>query len=131
VLVAGIAELGGYDRALAIVTAISTIALYVGYILPVILARPQSGWRAEAVWNLGRYSSLVSSAAIAWTAFIVVIFVMPPNQLAGESFAALLVILAALYWLRVRARLRAPAWTTAAAAESLATAAAARPGARP
>ncbi len=61
-------------------------------------------------WHLGRFSAPVRVAAIAWTAFICVIMVMPPNQLAGESLAVVVAALALLYWLRVQKTYRGPEW---------------------
>ena len=77
-----------YSRAYPVVTSISTIGLYISYILPVFLgwrARRAGRWRARGPWHLGRYTGMVNLAAMAWTAFICVMLVMPPNQLAGET----------------------------------------------
>jgi hypothetical protein len=59
-------------------------------------------------WTLGRRSRLVNGVALAWIAVCMVLFVLPPNQLAGYTFAGCLAALA-LYWhRRMRGRFRGP-----------------------
>ena len=77
-----------YSGAYPVVTSISTIGLYLSYIIPVYLgwrARRAGSWQERGPWHLGRYSNLVNALALAWTAFICVMLVMPPNQLAGKT----------------------------------------------
>ena len=89
-----------YSGAYSVVTSISTIGLYVSYILPVYLgvrARRAGRWQQRGPWNLGRYSGLVNLAALAWTVFICAMLVMPPNQLAGRTMLGLTASLAIWY----------------------------------
>ncbi|HUI40786.1 MAG TPA: amino acid permease [Terriglobia bacterium] len=89
-----------YSRAYPVVTSISTIGLYLSYILPVYLAwraRRSGEWLARGPWHLGRYSCAVNVAAMGWTAFICAMLVMPPNQLAGKTMLAVAAGLAAWY----------------------------------
>jgi amino acid transporter len=93
-----------YSAAFTVVTSISTIALYLAYVIPVFLnhrnaARGTGEFTTPktAPWNLGRWAAPVRVIAIAWTAFISVVFVLPPNELVLwtmlGTFAAL-----AIYW---------------------------------
>ena len=93
-----------YAAAYYVVTSISTITLYLAYIIPVYL-----NWRNKrrrtgeyvtpqtAPWNLGRWSPLINAIAILWTIFIVIIFSIPPNELVLWSML-LLGLLLFLYW---------------------------------
>jgi amino acid transporter len=100
-----------YGGAYSVVTSMSTVALYVAYIIPVFLA-----WRARKAnfctqrgpWHLGSYSNIVNLAAVVWTVFICVILVMPPNQLAGKTMVGLFVLLSVWYWVSERHRFRGP-----------------------
>ena len=90
-----------WTGAVPVVTSLSTVALYVAYIIPVILglrARLSgSKWPEEAVWRLGRYGVPVNIAAIAFAVFVSVILVMPPNELGGFTFAGVLAALLVTY----------------------------------
>jgi len=91
--------------------ALSTIALYASYGLPIFFglrARKSGRWLTPGPWNLGRWSALVNRVAIVWIAVCAGLFVLPPNQLAGATFAACLAGLA-LYWrFHMRARFKGP-----------------------
>jgi amino acid transporter len=87
--------------AYAAVTALSTLALYASYALPIVaavIARRAGRFGRRGPFHLGRWSGLVNGLAIAWVAVATVLFVLPPNDLAGETFALLLALLA-FYWL--------------------------------
>jgi len=89
-----------YSGAYSVVTSISTIGLYVAYIVPVYLgwrARREGLWQERGPWHLGRYSSAVNLAALAWTTFICVMLVMPPNQVAGETILGATLVLSLWY----------------------------------
>src|SRR5438132_1650104 len=76
--------------------ALSTIALYASYGLP-ILFHLVGRTLPPGPWNLGRHSKTVNLLAIAWIATTLVLFVLPPNQLAGYTFAGCLAALG-VYW---------------------------------
>jgi amino acid transporter len=99
-----------YAGAYSVVTSISVVTLYIAYITPVILALRRGREVAKGPWHLGRWSAVVAAVAIAWTIFICVLMVMPPNELAGQSLAAVAVALGAFYWLRARRTYTGPSW---------------------
>ncbi len=104
-----------WTEAVPVVTSLSTVALYLAYIIPVALGlrarRAGSDWPKAAVWNLGRFGAAINVVAIAFAAFICFVLVMPPNQLAGETLAGLLVALALLYVFVARRRYKGPKWS--------------------
>jgi amino acid permease (GABA permease) len=59
------------------VTSIAVIGLYIAYVTPVLLRRLNPDFRVGE-WNLGRWSAVVGWIAIAWVAFIVILFMLPP-----------------------------------------------------
>ena len=48
-------------------------------------------------WHLGRFSPLVNLVAVFWVAIVTILFVLPPNQLAGYTFAGSLLAIT-IYW---------------------------------
>ena len=104
-----------WTEAVPVVTSLSTVALYLAYIIPVALGlrarRAGSDWPKAAVWNLGRFGPSVNAFAIAFAVFICIVLVMPPNQLAGETLAGLLVALTLLYAFVARRRYKGPKWS--------------------
>lgn len=99
-----------YSRAYSVVTSIGTIGLYVSYILPVYLgwrARRTHAWAERGPWHLGPWSNAINLMAMAWTAFICTILVMPPNQVAGETMLGLVALLTAWYLASERHRFKA------------------------
>jgi amino acid transporter len=114
-----------WSQAYAVMVALSTTALYASYALPILLvARRELGAptalrdnrgkaRSRGPWHLGRYSLPVNVVALAWIAVITVLFVLPPNELAGYTFAGSLTLLH-LYWrYYMRGRFRGPRLATA------------------
>lgn len=98
-----------YASAYYVITSISTITLYLAYVIPIYL-----NWRNRrkacgeyvtpemAPWNLGRFAPTLNLIAIVYTAFIVVVFSIPPNELVLWTMLGLGVVLL-VYW-RVHAR---------------------------
>jgi amino acid transporter len=88
--------------------------LYFAYVIPVALglrARLRgSTWPALAEWTLGRWGTAVNFIALAYTAFICVVLIMPPNQLAAKTLAGVLVALALIYVIEVRRKYQGPEW---------------------
>jgi amino acid transporter len=99
-----------WSDAYSVIVSISTIGLYSAYGLPVLLA-----WRARrqgrlvnGPWSLGRWGGLINLAALIWIGFITVLFVLPPNVLAGTTFAGMLAALGLYYWFYAGARFQGP-----------------------
>jgi amino acid transporter len=107
-----------WSGAVPIVTSLSTVALYVAYIIPVIFAvraRHQSpSWTSEARWSVGRSGEFINWVAIAYTILIAVVLIMPPNQLAGKTLGGVVAILLVTYWLTVRRKFAGPEWARSA-----------------
>ena len=103
-----------YSGAYSVVTSISVVMLFISYVLPVALAlhveRRTNRTDLRGPWHLGRFSTPIRVTAIAWTVFISVIMVMPPNELAGKSLVVVVIALALLYILHVRKTYRGPEW---------------------
>jgi uncharacterized BrkB/YihY/UPF0761 family membrane protein len=95
------------------VTGISTIGLYLSYGAPLLLkqrAIRRGTWtyRADGPWSLGRWSGPIRVTAIAWIAFITVLFVLPPNDLTGWIFGGTFAALVVWYLAAVRGRFHGP-----------------------
>jgi amino acid transporter len=104
-----------WTKAIPVVTSLSTVALYLAYIIPVVLGlrarRAGSDWPSAAVWSLGRFGPAINVVAVTFAVFISFVLVMPPNQLAGETLAGLLIGLGILYVAIVRQRYKGPKWS--------------------
>ncbi len=90
--------------AYAAMVALSTIALYASYGLPIWLgwrARRDGRWHRRGPWDLGRWSPAVNVAAMLWVVGVLILFVLPPNQLAGYAFAGCCLWLT-IYWFAFR-----------------------------
>jgi hypothetical protein len=74
--------------------------LYASYVLPIVVAfRARRAGRAleRGPWHLGACSSAANIVAMAWVVVVTVLFVLPPNEVAGYMFAGTLVVLT-VYW---------------------------------
>ena len=85
-----------WGRAYSVIVSISTIGLYAAYGLPILAAfrARREGRCARGPWQLGGWSPLLNLIALAWIAFITVLFVLPPNERTGYTFAGLVALLA-------------------------------------
>ena len=105
-----------WTGAIPVVTSLSTVSLYLAYIIPVVLGyrarKWDSPWTTMSVWTLGRWGAATNVVAIVYSLFVAVILVMPPNHLAGQTMAGVLAILAVIYVVRVRRLFRLPEWAT-------------------
>src|SRR5437899_6922104 len=93
-----------YAAAYTVVSSISTVTLYLAYVIPVYLnwrnrrrGRGEYVTPATAPWSLGRFGPAVIAVAIAWVVVITVVFVLPPNELVLWTMLVLVLALAA-YW---------------------------------
>jgi amino acid transporter len=100
-----------------IVTSLSTVALYLAYIIPIVLGyRARSGagdWTRMSVWTLGRWGGAINLVAIVYGIAVCVILVMPPNELAGKTLAGTLAALTVIYFAAVRRSFNGPEWAGA------------------
>jgi amino acid transporter len=92
--------------AYAAVTSIAVIGLYIAYVLPTLLRLMQGDDFVPGPWNLGRWSRPIGIAAVAWVAFITVLFMLPQlSPVTRTSFnyapVAVLVVLgfAGIWWM--------------------------------
>jgi amino acid transporter len=94
-----------------IVTSLSTVALYLAYVIPIVLGfRARKQWAGMAVWTLGKWGPLVNLMAIVYGFTACVILVMPPNELAGKTLAGVLAGLVVVYFAAVRKAFSGPEW---------------------
>jgi amino acid transporter len=105
-----------YAAAYSVVTSISTITLYLAYVIPVYLnwryrrrGRGESTTPATAPWSLGRFGAAINVVAIAWVAVITVVFALPPNELVLWTMLLLAALLAVYWRLSARRRFVGPA----------------------
>jgi amino acid transporter len=110
-----------WTGAVTIVTSLSTVALYLAYVIPVVLGfraiSNSDAWTASAVWSLGKYGKATNIVAILYTGFICCVLVMPPNELAGKTLAGVLALLALVYWFIVRRGFSGPEWARSSGPE--------------
>jgi amino acid permease (GABA permease) len=92
--------------AYAAVTSIAVIGLYIAYVLPTFLRLRQGDAFDRGPWHLGRWSRPIGIMAVAWVAFITVLFMLPqvsPVEAATFNYTpvAVLVVLgfAGIWWL--------------------------------
>ncbi len=105
-----------YAAAAPVVTSISTVTLYLAYVIPIYLNwrnrrrhRGEFASAATAPWSLGRFAPLINVIAIIWTIFIAIIFSIPPNELVLWSMILLALVLIAYWRLSVSRHFRGPA----------------------
>lgn len=70
-----------YAAAFYVVTSISTITLYLAYVIPIFLNFRKRLDPALTPWSLGRFGPAINLVAIAWCVFIAIVFMLPPNEL--------------------------------------------------
>ena len=103
-----------WSGAVPIVTSLSTVALYLAYVIPIglglVARRRKHDWPKLAEWSLGRYGGTINLVALAYTVLIAVVLVMPPNELAGKTLGGVVAAMALTYWLGVRRSYRGPEW---------------------
>jgi len=105
-----------YSGAYAVVTSISTIGLYISYVIPVYLS-----WRAKGTsreielgpWHLGRYSASINIIAVLWVIFLSVILSLADLIRTGLSILTVTAMLALWYGFRERRRFKGPVWAVA------------------
>jgi amino acid transporter len=111
-LCAAAAFLGAvYSGAYAVVTSISTIGLYLSYVIPVFLHLRAGSPLERGPWHLGKYSRAINVVAVLWVIFLSVILSLADKVRTGVTIVAVTVLLALWYGLHERRRFKGPAWT--------------------
>jgi amino acid transporter len=98
-------------RAESAVTSVAVIALYISYGLPIaarLYARWTGGHDERGPWDLGKFSNPVALVALLWIGFISVIFVIPPNEMAGKALAIFTGIVLLIWFFLARTRFPGP-----------------------
>jgi amino acid transporter len=93
-----------YSAAYFVVTSISTITLYIAYNTPVFLnvrnklmKKGTFTTKENAPWNLKGWGPVLNVIAVVYTIFIVILLVLPPNELVLWTMVGFIVILV-VYW---------------------------------
>lgn len=99
-----------WAEAYTVMVALSVVALYASYGLPVLLGlwARRKGWPRVGPWTLGRFGPWVSAVAVAWLGFMVVLMSLPPNGLAGLTFLATVLLLVVGWFGGVRRFFKGP-----------------------
>ncbi len=66
-----------YSVAFFAMTGMCVVGLYIAYVIPIFL-RLRNPDFVPGDWNLGKWSGLVGWTAVAWVAFITILFFAPP-----------------------------------------------------
>jgi amino acid transporter len=105
-----------WTGAVPIVTSLSTVALYLAYVIPIALglrARLRgSHWPTLAKWTLGKWGPVSNAIALFYTLFICFVLMMPPNELAAKTLAGVLAALTLTYIFEVRRKFVTPRWVS-------------------
>ncbi len=99
-----------FAEGLAVMAALSTVALYASYGLPVLLGliARKKGWPRVGPWTLGRFGPVINVVAVLWVVFMVVVMSLPPNLLAGKTFLATCALLLVAWFGGVRNSFKGP-----------------------
>lgn len=99
-----------FADALTVMAALSTVALYASYGLPVLLAllARRRGWPRTGPWTLGRWGAVVNVISVVWIVFMVVLMSLPPNGLAGITFLSTCALLFVAWFGGVRKFFKGP-----------------------
>ena len=105
-----------YAAAFSVVTSISTITLYLAYVIPIYLnwrnrrrGRGEFATAQTAPWSLGRFGPAINVVAILWVIAITIVFALPPNELVLWTMLLVAFLLTAYWTLSARRRFVGPA----------------------
>jgi amino acid transporter len=90
------------------VTSLSVLALYASYLVPIICGFRKRAVRRRGPWSLGRASAPMNVLAMIWIGACIVLFVLPPDELAGYAFAGCLAFLIVYWFGWMRTRFKGP-----------------------
>lgn len=100
------------DEVFDAVSSLATTALYVSYGAPIalgVVARLRGKWKHLGPWNLGRAGIAIACFAVAYCAFVLVCFALPPNVVYGKLIAAILAVIVVGWFAIARRTFRGPA----------------------
>lgn len=89
----------------------ATMGLYLSYAAPILLgavARHRGRWTRRGPFALGPLGVPIAWGAVAWTAFVLVVCTLPPNNVAGGMLGGMLAGLFVAWAIFVRGRFRGP-----------------------
>jgi len=89
-----------YSSAYDVMIAMSTILLFMSYLIPFFLAaraEKKGHWKEKGKFNLGRYSYLCHSVSSFWVALVIGIFILPPHEKALYATLICTLFLAVFY----------------------------------
>ena len=95
----------------------ATMGLYVSYAVPILLgavARHRGRWKTLGPFNVGRVGVPVAWVAVGWSAVVLVVCSLPPNQLPAAMLGGAVLTLGIVYVAFVRKRFEGPRVTLAA-----------------
>jgi amino acid transporter len=100
-----------FAEVLSTMTAVSTVALYASYGVPIgaALWARQKGWPRVGPWTLGRAGPVLNIVAIVWISLMVVAMSLPPMGLAGVTMLGVSLVLLVAWFGGVRRRFNGPA----------------------
>jgi hypothetical protein len=67
----------GNTTAYVAITSLSTICLYISYVLPIVCKLLYPNTFIHGPFHLGKWSKLINIIAICWVCLIVILFVLP------------------------------------------------------
>jgi amino acid transporter len=108
-LVLGTAPLS--DALFDAMAKMSTMGLYVSYAAPIALglrARLTGRWTKLGPFHLRSMGVVVAAIAVAWSAFVLTVCSLPPNQLPAKMLLGCIVALAVVWLTLVRKRFTGP-----------------------
>jgi amino acid transporter len=104
--VAAALAVGLWADAYTVMTALSTLALYASYGMPIAASLVRAPRRGP--WSLGGWSRPVRIVAVAWIVVLNAVIVVPHNAIAGYGFAACVAAIFGYWLVWARARFAGP-----------------------
>lgn len=97
------------------VVSVAIIAMYLSYGMPTmaLLYRRFKNTNPNKVigkgpWNIGKFSTPVAMVGVCWMLFITVLFVLPPNEKAGQVMAGVFILLLIIWFSVARKKFNGP-----------------------
>jgi amino acid transporter len=99
-----------YTPVYSTITAVCVIFLYISYVLPTALGLVafRRSWTQMGPWDMGRWYRPLAAISVAGCGVLILLGIQPPNDRAITVLAAMLAVLAILWWLAARTRFPGP-----------------------